>query len=280
MKISVITPVFNGELLIKDCMKSVADQTFQNKEHIIIDGLSYDNTVGVIQKFGNDYVKLLSEKDRGLYDAFNKGIELAGGDVVCFLCADDMYAHENVLQTIASAFGSLPEADIIYGDILYVERSNLSKIVRYWKSAPFKQGLFQRGWLPPNTAVFIRRQVFEKYGIFNLKFKMAADYELHFRLFEKHKLKSIYLPGIIARMRSGGVSNANIKNMYHSLKECYEALLDQGVRFPLIYIINTLFYRLRQTVVPFRIKKWNQEQLTVMSQPKLLFGSMTKESKR
>jgi glycosyltransferase involved in cell wall biosynthesis len=265
MKISVITPVYNGETMIKHCMDSVAVQTYNNKEHIIVDGFSSDNTVSIIKSYGKAHVKLLSEKDEGLYDAFNKGIKMANGDIICFLCADDMYAHENVLQTVASAYQSYNDIDMIFGDLVYVDRDNLSKVVRYWQSSPFKLGLFKKGWLVPHTALFVRSQLFSKYGFFNLKFKMASDYELHFRFFEKYKLKSLYIPGVMVRMRSGGISNSSLKNIYKSLKECYDALSDQNVRFPLFYIINTLFYRLRQTRVPPNIKRLNLEQVNLIS---------------
>jgi len=266
MKISVITPVYNAETMIRDCMESVAAQGYQNKEHIIVDGLSSDNTVAVVNSCKRGVVKLVSEKDTGIYDAFNKGIDLVDGEVVCFLSADDMYAHENVLQSIADALQYHTDVDMIYGDIVYVERNDLSKVVRYWKSSKFKPGLFKKGWMAPNTALFIRKEVFRKYGMFNLKLKMASDYELQFRFFEKHKLKSVYLPGVIVRMRTGGVSNSNWKSIYNSVRECYDALVYQNVRFPLIYIWNILFYRLKQIKIPPAVKKLNHEQVNLLSQ--------------
>jgi glycosyltransferase involved in cell wall biosynthesis len=266
LKISVITPVYNGGAMIKDCMESVAHQTYQNKEHIIVDGLSTDHTVAVINSCKRGFVKLVSEKDNGIYDAFNKGIDLADGQVICFLSADDMYAHQNVLETVADAFDNYTDVDMIYGDIIYVERNDLSKVVRYWKSSPFKQGLFKKGWMAPNTALFIRKEVFKKYGRFNLKLKMASDYELQFRFFEKHRLKSVYLPGIMVRMRSGGVSNSNLKSIYKSIRECYDALNYQNVRFPSIYIWNILVYRLMQIRIPAEVKKLNSEQANLFSQ--------------
>jgi glycosyltransferase involved in cell wall biosynthesis len=266
MKISVITPVYNAETMISHCMESVAAQVYQNKEHIIVDGLSSDSTVAVVNSCRRGVVKLVSEMDGGIYDAFNKGIGLADGDVVCFLSADDMFAHENVLQCIADAFQTHVQADMIYGDIIYVERNDLSKVVRYWKSSQFQAGLFKKGWMAPNTALFIRKEVFRKYGGFSLKLKMASDYELQFRFFEKHKLKSVYLPGIIVRMRTGGVSNSHWKNIYNSVRECYDALVYQNVRFPLIYIWNILFYRLKQIIIPADVKKLNHEQVNLLSQ--------------
>jgi len=268
LKISIITPVYNGAATIKDCMESVVSQTYQNKEHLIIDGLSSDATVSVVNSAKSDFVKLVSEKDNGIYDAINKGIDFADGDVVCFLSADDMYAHENVLQTIATVFQSHPEADMIYGDILYVDRTDLSKTVRYWKSSTFKPGLFKKGWMAPNTALFLKKKLFKNYGLFSLKLKMASDYELQFRFFERHKLKSVYVPGILVRMRSGGVSNSNLKNIYKSVRECYQALANQNVRYPVIYIFNILFYRLRQTQIPLEVKKLNQAQVSLLLQKK------------
>lgn len=266
MKISVITPVYNGEAVIKHCMDSVSNQTYANREHVIIDGLSSDKTATVVNGCANTHVKFWSEKDNGMYDAFNKGIEMADGDVICFLCADDMYAHKSVLQTIADTFESHSDIDILYGDIIYVDRNDLSKVTRYWKSCQFKPGLFKKGWLPPNTALFIRQDVFKKYGPFSCKFKMASDYELQYRFFEKYKIKSLYISDIMVRMRSGGVSNSSLKNMYTSLSECYGALSDHTVRFPLLYIANTLLYRLQQTVVPSHVKRLNREQLQLMQQ--------------
>jgi glycosyltransferase involved in cell wall biosynthesis len=252
MKISVITPVYNGEATIRFCIDSVLKQDYPDVEHIIIDAVSTDKTVEILQEYP---VKWISEKDTGLYDAFNKGIQMATGDIVCFLGSDDFYDQPGVLQLVARTFTANPEADIVYGDIVYVKKRDITKITRYWKSSPFRRGLFRKGWLPPNTALFIKRSVFNQHGYFNLKFKLAADYELQYRFFELLRLKAIYVPGIMVRMRSGGVSNSNWKNIYKSLKECYQALRLHHVRFPLIFIINTLFYRLNQVLIPTRIKK-------------------------
>jgi glycosyltransferase involved in cell wall biosynthesis len=265
MKISVITPVFNGAGMIKYCMGSVDAQSYRNKEHVIVDGLSSDNTVTVINNNKAGYVKLLSEKDTGLYDAFNKGIRLATGDIICFLSADDMYAHEHVLESVADTFLMNPGAGMMYGDIVYVDRDDLSSVVRYWKSCPFKPGLFRKGWMAPNTALFIRKEMFDKFGFFDVRYRMAADYELQFRLFEKHLLKSVYFPGVLVRMRSGGVSNSSLGNMYKSLRECHNALSQHHVSNRLMYIINTIFYRIRQKSIPAEIKRLNERQALQMA---------------
>lgn len=255
MKITVITPVFNGQETIRSCIESVLTQSYPDKEYIIIDGGSTDNTVDILKTYKDRSVNWISEKDKGLYDAFNKGIMMATGDVVCFLCADDMYEHNNVLSKIADTFRIHPETDIVYGDIIYVEKDDLSKIKRYWKSSPFKPGLFKKGWLPPNTALFIRRSVFLQHGLFSLQYKMASDYEMQYRFFEKFRINSVYISDIMVRMRSGGMSNSSLHGMYKSLKECYDALNFHGVRFSFLYIINTLFYRIKQVIIPNHIKK-------------------------
>ncbi len=256
MKISVITPVFNGADTIRSCIESVIRQGFNDKEYIIVDGGSQDGTVNIIKEFDHlPFVRWISEKDKGLYDAFNKGITTATGDIVCFLCADDMYTHKDVLQLAADTLQSHPQADIVYGDIVYVDRDDLTKIKRYWKSSSFKPGLFKKGWLPPNTALFIRRQVFLKHGLFSLKLKMASDYEMQYRFFEKVSLNTVYISNIMVTMRSGGMSNAGLKGMYTSLKECYKALRLHNVDYPIIYIINTMFYRLKQLYIPSHLKK-------------------------
>jgi len=255
MKISVITPVFNGEETLQSCIQSVLNQNYPDKEYIIVDGGSNDKTVDILKTYSSNALKWVSEKDKGLYDAFNKGIGMSTGDVICFLCADDMYTHENVLQTISNTFKSHPEYDIVYGDIIYVNRKKLNEIDRYWKSSAFRPGLFKKGWLPPNTALFIRKNVFEKYGAFNLKYKFASDVDLQYRFFEIHRLNTFYTPGILVTMRSGGVSNSSWQGMYKSLKECYDALKSHKVRFPFLFVINTLFYRLNQVIIPKKIKK-------------------------
>lgn len=252
MKITVITPVYNGQDTIRSCIESVLNQTYSNKEYVVVDGASRDKTVDILKEYP---IKWVSEKDKGLYDAFNKGIMMATGDIVCFLCADDMYEHENVLQKIADTFASHPEAEIVYGDIIYVDRNDLSKIKRYWKSSPFTPGLFKKGWLPPNTALFIKRSVFLKYGLFSLDYTMASDYEMQYRFFEKFRINSVYISDIMVRMRSGGMSNAGLKGMYTSLNECYYALKSNQVKFPLVYIVNTIFYRIKQLLIPGQLKK-------------------------
>ncbi|MEP6645465.1 MAG: glycosyltransferase family 2 protein [Saprospiraceae bacterium] len=255
MKITVITPVYNGELTIRSCIESVLNQTYTEVEYIIMDAVSKDNTLSIIHEYPQEKIKLFSGKDQGLYDAINKGMDIASGDIMCFLCADDMYADNFVLRKVAHAFQSDPDIDIVYSDIVYVNRNNISRIERYWKSSSFVPGLYRKGWLPPNTSFFIKRTSMLHHEKFNIKFRYAADYELNYRLLEKYRLKSVYLPEILVLMRSGGVSNSNMTNIYKSLKDCYDVLLFHHVKYPSLYIINTMFYRLKQIYIPSKIKR-------------------------
>jgi glycosyltransferase involved in cell wall biosynthesis len=251
MKITVITPVYNGDETIRSCIESVSAQSFPFKEHLIVDGASTDKTVDILKEYP---LKWISEKDSGIYDALNKGINMCAGEIVCFLGSDDLYAQPHVLQKIADTFNQNPDTDIVYGDMIFVDRNDISKITRYWKSSPFRPGLFKKGWLPQNHTLFIRRHVFEKYGLFNLQFEIS-DYELQYRFFEKLNLKTLYVPGVTVAMRSGGVSNSSLQNIYNNMKGIHDVLKFYKVKHPFTYIISTLFYRFKQVFIPSDIKK-------------------------
>ncbi len=254
LKFSVITPVLNGESTIGSCIESVVGQSYQHVEHLILDALSTDNTAGIVKGYLSEKIRFISEKDSGLYDAMNKGMQLSSGDVIAFLGADDMYAHTDVLKHVAEQFQKNPEAEIVYADLVYVDRVNTNEVKRYWKSAPFKPGIYKTGWLPPNTAFFMRKSAMLPEHIFNLDYHYAADYDFNFRLLEKERMKTVYLPEILAKMRSGGISNSGLRNIYNSLKECHDILKSHSVKFPMLYIFNTLFYRLRQVYIPGYVK--------------------------
>jgi len=240
--------------MIKSCIDSVLNQTYQNIEYIIMDANSKDATIDIIKQYPQEKIKLISEKDKGSCDALNKGIALATGDVVCFLCADDMYAHKDVIKKVAETFNSDQKIDIVYSDIVYVNKDKIEKVERYWKSSPFKKGMYSKGWLPPHTSLFIKREALKKYGTFNINFKFASDVDLSFRLFEIHQLKSFYIPEVLVKMRSGGVSNSSIKNMYKSLKDCYDVFKSHNIKWPIMYIFRTIIYRANHVIKSYKVK--------------------------
>ncbi|GAB3568204.1 glycosyltransferase family 2 protein [Spirosoma luteolum] len=211
MTISIITVVYNGAAYIKDCIESVLGQTYTDIEYIIIDGGSTDGTVELVQAYGDRISRFVSEPDRGLYDAMNKGVGLATGEVVGVLNADDFYPNSQIIERIMARFAET-QADGVYGDIVYVDRSNTERVTRYWKSGAYRPNAFLWGWMPGHPAFFVRRRLYQEHGLFRLDMKSAADYELMLRFIHKHQATLAYLPEITTVMRAGGVSNASLAN--------------------------------------------------------------------
>jgi len=210
MKISIISVVLNNKDFIEDCINSVLSQTYNNIEYIIIDGGSTDGTVDIIRKYGNKIARWVSEPDRGIYDAMNKGIRMATGDVVGLLNADDVYANDRVIEKVSESISN-KSAESCYGDIVYVDALDAGKVRRFWHSGPYHKKRFFQGWMPPHPAFFVRRRAYEKYGFFNLALGTAADYELMLRFLVKHKITTYYIPEVLVKMRMGGQSNASLK---------------------------------------------------------------------
>jgi len=218
----VITAVFNGAKTIQDCIKSVSGQIYPNIEHIIIDGGSTDGTLEVIKRYTEKRVNIVSEPDNGIYDALNKGIRQASGEVIGLLYSDDFYAHDRVIEKVADIFMKY-NIDSCYGDLQYVDKNNPDKVIRYWKSSQYRHGKFKYGWMPPHSTFFVKKEIYNKYGYFNTNFKITADYELMLRFLEKHKISTYYTPEVFIKMRIGGTSNRNIKNLIIKSNEDYRA---------------------------------------------------------
>jgi len=210
MKISVITATYNSASTIADTLASIADQTYKNVEHIIVDGNSTDETLGIVNTF-HHVTTVISEKDDGIYDAMNKGLVVATGEVIGILNSDDVYAHNGVLETVNKIFEE-QNIDVCYADLEYVDQRNLNKVVRKWRSGKFNSRSFYWGWMPPHPTVFVRKKVYQQVGNFNTSLKSAADYELMLRIFVKNKFNIKYLPEFIVKMRVGGKSNASLKH--------------------------------------------------------------------
>lgn len=244
MKISVITVAYNSAKTIADTLNSVAVQTFRNVEHVVIDGASTDDTVALVRKHSNSNIIIISEPDAGIYDAMNKGIAIASGDVIGFLNSDDFYVDSFVLEKIAAAFQD-DTVQAIYADLIYVSQNN-DRVVRYWKSKPFIKGAFSKGWCPAHPTFYVRKSVIECFGLFDKKFKLAADFELMLRYIERGKIKTTYIPHILVHMRLGGASNESWKNISQQNNEIFLALQKNGVRFSKTWffankIVNRIF---------------------------------------
>jgi glycosyltransferase involved in cell wall biosynthesis len=218
MKISVITVCFNSAKTIEDTIQSVLSQDYPNVEYIIVDGGSKDATLDIVKKYSANISHFISEPDKGIYDAMNKGIALATGDVVGILNSDDVYYDSQVLSHIAKAF-EVTNADAVYGDLVYVASNNLEKVTRVWKSKPYTEGAFLKGWMPPHPTFYVKKSCYNRLGNYTLKLKSAADYELMLRFIHKHKISVAYIPKTFVKMRVGGESNVSLKNRIRANKE-------------------------------------------------------------
>ncbi len=223
MKISIITITYNSAASISDAIDSVLSQTYNSIEYIIVDGNSKDETVKIVKSYGNKISKFVSEPDKGIYDALNKGISMATGDIVGFMHSDDIFANKNIIQHVADGFAS-NQTDSLYGDLQYVYKDDTSKVLRYWKSGEFSLKQLKLGWMPPHPTLYIKRWVYEKYGGFNIDMGISADYDSMLRFLGKYKISTQYLPEVMVKMRMGGASNRSIKNIIQKSTEDWHAI--------------------------------------------------------
>jgi glycosyltransferase len=217
MKISIITATYNSAATVRDTLTCIAEQQYANIEHLIVDGLSKDNTLAIVKEFSH-VAKVISEKDKGIYDAMNKGVQLATGDIIGILNSDDFYTSPLILSKVAAAFED-PAVDAVYGDLQYVKATNVQAVTRTWKSGVYKKKYLYYGWMPPHPTFFVRRQVYDKCGLFNTSLQSAADYELMLRVLLKHNVSARYIPEVLVKMRAGGISNSSVKNRLRANKE-------------------------------------------------------------
>jgi glycosyltransferase involved in cell wall biosynthesis len=223
----------------------VREQTHGDIEHIVVDGGSRDNTLEVVTTEGPHVAKLVSECDKGIYDAMNKGLALATGDVVGFLNSDDVFANPEVISKIALAMAD-SAIDACYGDLVYVAQDDMNKVVRYWKSGEYKRGLFDRGWVPAHPTFYARRELYENYGGFDLDMKLAADFDILLRFFEVYRIRTSYIPDVLVRMRLGGATNVSLGNVLRQNIEIANAFRKYGLSVGLKPFAFKLMSRLSQ----------------------------------
>ena len=240
MKLSIITVCYNSAATIRDAVDSVLAQEGIGLEYIVIDGGSTDGTLDVLRSYGERIARLVSEPDEGIYDAMNKGVSLATGDVVGILNSDDYYADSEVLSAVAAAFED-SDVDCVFGDLDYVDAEETNRVVRAWRSKPYEPGAFHRGWHPAHPSFFVRRSVYERVGMFDTNLKIAADYEFMLRVLEREQLSSVYLPEVIVKMRMGGASNASVLNVAKANLQCWKAWRQNGLGWsPLPVLVKPL----------------------------------------
>jgi glycosyltransferase involved in cell wall biosynthesis len=234
LKISLITVSFNAESTIESCIQSVLAQSFKNVEYIIIDGASTDNTLQIIHKYKQRIQILVSEPDKGIYDAMNKGIKMASGDIIGMLNADDFFAYDDALNDIANLFNN-HHCDIVFADLDYVDHQG--KVIRKWRSGEYTPGKFNWGWMPPHPTFYCKKELFQQFSYYSLEYGTAADYELMLRFMYKNGVKASYLNKVIIKMKTGGASNKNLNSRVKGLLFDLKAMRNNGIKAPLLGLI-------------------------------------------
>lgn len=248
MKISIITVTYNSAETIEATIRSVLRQTYKHIEYIIIDGKSTDDTINIIRRFEphfNGNMKWMSEADKGIYDAMNKGIRMATGNIIGILNSDDFFTSDNILEQIAA---NINDVDAVYGDIHFIKSSNPDKCVRYYSSKIFRPPLLRYGLMPAHPSFYVRREIYERYGLYSLDYKIAADYDMMVRLFHKHKIKTKYLSLDFVTMRTGGISTKDMSNRWLITKEDVTACRRNGL------YTNTLLICMKYFIKIFELK--------------------------
>ena len=244
MKISIVTISYNSAKTIETTFMSVLQQTYSNIEYIVIDGGSTDDTLKIAKKYSEIITVLVSEQDNGLYDAMNKGISLATGDVIGLINSDDLFCDPDALNKVAKVFKKNKNLDSVYADLFYVSQRDINKISRRWVSGI--QRKFKYGWHPAHPTFYIKKSIYDRFGLFDLSFKLAADFEIMLRFLDKHNISTTYLKEPLVKMRLGGETNKSFKNIYYQNIECLRAFDKNNIKvakffYPFFRIIPKFF---------------------------------------
>jgi len=247
MKISLITPSYNSAATIARTIESIVAQSYPDLEYIIIDGASKDKTKEIVSAYQDKInIKFISEPDQGIYDAMNKGIKLASGEVIGILNSDDLFENSLVLNNVSAAFND-SSIEAVYGDVRYFS-TDASQTVRYWQAGEYKEANLDNGWVIPHPALFVRREVYEKYGLYNPDFRLAGDYEFILRILKIHKVKVKYLPESFTKMYNGGRSGSSLEQRKKGWKELEKAWLVNNLEIPRFFILRRILFKLRQYI--------------------------------
>lgn len=267
MTISIITATYNSVATLRDTFESVLAQTYKDIDYIVVDGCSKDNTLDIIREYEPRFdgrMRWISEPDKGIYDAMNKGIRMAKGDVVGILNSDDFYFDNTVLAEISKAFLQ-HDTDSVFANLVYVNANNTDTIERIWKGSPYKPGRFQYGWVPAHPTFYVKRQCYLRFGDYDLSYQVSADFELMLRFLAKNRIKSHYIDRYFVRMRSGGESNGSLRNILLGNKNVIRAFKENGIQpsklYPFFRLVPKIGQRLKiQLMNIAQIKpKFNQQ---------------------
>ena len=243
MKISILTCVLNNERFIDEAIKSFQKQSYENKEHVIIDGGSTDKTVSIIKKLKNNNAIFISSNDNGIYDAINKGVNLASGDIIGILHSDDFYDNESVISQVIEVFKKT-NSDLVYGDLVYVTK-NKNLNIRYWQAGLFLDENIKKGWMPPHPTVFVKKKIFEKIGNYNTDYRISSDYDFLIRALTNKEIKKQYIKKTLIKMRIGGTSNKSILNLFKKTFEDYKIIKKNKIG-GFLTLLNKNFLKIRQ----------------------------------
>lgn len=248
MKVSIITPTYNSERTLRNTINSVIRQDYPEIEHIIIDGGSTDGTLEIIQEYETHITRYISEPDKGIYDAMNKGISMATGDIIGILNSDDLFESSDVIRTIAETLENNSTLDGIHADLYYVDPHNTNHIIRYWHTKPYPRNGFLTGWHPAHPTFYVRRSCYERYGRFRLDMPLSADFELMLRFIQCRGINVRHINKVLVRMCVGGASSKNIMSILHGIRQCRRAFRVNGMKSPLLYPLYRLVPKLGQYI--------------------------------
>lgn len=248
MKVSIVTVCYNSAATIRDTIESVLSQTYPNIEYIVVDGASKDGTMRVVKEYAEKIEKVISEPDEGIYDAMNKGIQAASGDVIGILNSDDYYEDPETIERVVAAFKANPTADVVFGDIVFVAPEQLEKVVRYYGSGRFRAWKLRFGWMPPHPATFVKRQAYGAVGLYSTHYRISADYEMFVRLLLVRKCKWIRTDSVLVRMRAGGVSTAGLRSSIRLNREIVRACRQNGIYTNLPMVLLKVPFKLLELI--------------------------------
>jgi glycosyltransferase involved in cell wall biosynthesis len=248
LKISIITVSYNSASTIRDTIESVLSQRYEYIEYIVVDGASTDTTMAIVNEYESKIAKVVSEPDKGIYDAMNKGISLATGDIIGILNSDDFFEADDVISSVASCFASLPEIQLVFGDIVFVDPNDLNTVTRFYGAGHFRSWKLRFGWMPPHPATFIRTEAYKLAGPYSTLYRISADYEMFVRLLMVHKLTFARLDRVLVRMRAGGVSTSGVRSSLRLNREIVQACRRNGIYTNLVMVLSKLPFKLLEYI--------------------------------
>lgn len=248
MKISIITVSYNSAMTIRDTIDSVLSQSYKNIEYIVVDGASKDSTMAIVNEYGDKISKVVSEPDKGIYDAMNKGISFATGDVIGILNSDDFYESNDVVESVADSFSSSQDSQVVFGDVVFVNADDLKTVTRFYAAGKFRPWKLRFGWMPPHPATFVRAGAYKEIGPYSEEYKISADYEMFIRLLLVHKYEFSRLDKVLVRMRAGGVSTSGIKSSLRLNKEIVQACRRNGIYTNILMVLSKIPFKMLEYV--------------------------------